>query len=322
MPFYLFHQNMRVFGGETLAYNARMKAAFGKLPIGYPTTRVLAAGFTEICNHGSAPFALSNMARGLDPGLTRPWTVAVGRTARMVKDPTAPPAAKKQKTYFQEYITMVTQYEVQWNGLKKSVPNEFQVLHWGKAVFLDSLFSGPSPAACFPVGGPGTLAPEALPYNAKLDSRGLAYIVGRVKRAGDPLNNRLLVVGFMHNMYGVGDRSGSITGLPRLAQAIYEKHSGVIDPDRDPCIVGGDFNVEPRRVGSRTSRFEPTAEEDSDGDYYRTTGSSVYDWWSCRVDSLLGSSAEIWPQTRKKNKPNNLSDHAGISLSLHQNMWW
>jgi len=318
LTFYLFHQNMRSFGGGTTAYNNRMKKAFGEIPIGGADKTVLAAGFTEVKNSAMAPIALGGIAKRLDIGLTKTWTVVVGCTGTLVKDPDAPPAAKKAKTsttskiYTREYITMVTQYRP---------AEEFEVLHWGKALFLDSITTGPSPAACFPAGGLNSPAATELPTNAKVDSRGLAYIVGRVRSVGDPLHNKLLVVCFMHNMYGVGDRSSGLTGVPSLVSTIYAAHAADIDPVRDPCIIGGDFNAEPRAVGRGGNHFEPQAETSPTGNYYRTTGSSVYDWWLCRADSLDDAKPEIWMQTYKKNKP-ILSDHAGISLGLDVGMWW
>jgi hypothetical protein len=317
MALQLFHQNMMKFGGETTAWNTRMKKAFGNVNIGHPGARVLAAGFTEICNYRSAHESLKTMVRKLDPGLTTLMTVAVGRTGRMVGDSSGPPS-KRQRTYFQEYLTVATQRRVAANGT--TVLHEFEVMHAGKAIFLDSPDLGPSPAGCFPVGG--SVAAEELPYNAKVDSRGIAYVVGRVNSVGDPLHGRLLVVAFMHNMYGVGDGSSGITGVPRLVNAIYQEHQADITAATAPCIVGGDFNVEPRELGLRgAAPFRPQAEEDSDHNPYLTTGSHVYDWWSCRVKSLVGAEPVIWMQTLKKNKPKNLSDHAGISLGLDANMW-
>ena len=93
----------------------------------------------------------------LDPGLDRLMTVSVGRTAAMKKrkDPGGPAG----KTYPEEYLSI-------------AVRDEFVVQHWGKAIFLDPLGSGPSPAACYPAGVPGGTPAHELPYNAKVDSRG------------------------------------------------------------------------------------------------------------------------------------------------------
>ncbi len=325
MTFYLFHQNMRPFGGKNPKYNARMKTAFSKIKIGGPGSKILAAGFTEICNYGSAPAALENMMPKLDVGLTEVMTVAVGRTGSFV--PVQP--AKKQKTgsgtpektYKQEYLTMVTQRTVKWAGLVPTVVLEFAVQHWGKAIYLDNTINdGPALVGCFPTKGPGSIPAEDLPHDAKVDSRGIAYLVGQIKCAGDPLDKKWLVVCFMHNVYGVGDTSSGLTGMPRLVSAIYSKHGIVANV---PCIVGGDFNTPPRPTGTgRTVRFVEAAELDptNKNTPYNTTDSHPYDWWSCNV-SQLDATPEIWPQTRKNTKP-ILSDHAGISLGLGADLWW
>ena len=106
----------------------------------------------------------------------------------------------------------------------------------------------------------------------------------RSKCAGDPLDKKWLVVCFMHNVYGVGDTSSGLTGMPRLVSAIYSKHGIVANV---PCIVGGDFNTPPRPTGTgRTVRFVEAAELDptNKNTPYNTTDSHPYDWWSYGVN--------------------------------------
>jgi len=316
MTFYLFHQNMRVFGGATPAWNIRMKDAFWSLPIGITGDRVLVAGFTETKNFITAPNALAGMVTALDKGLTNMVTIAVGNTATLMG------GSKKRKSkgtkayYPTEYISIVTKPVVGGYG--------FNVLRAGKAIYMEQR-GLTQPEACFPTTGVGSLAPEVMPEYPKLDSRGLAYVVGEIKWTGDPLDGRILVVCFMHNMYALGDPGGALQKMPRLVKTIYAKHPDIIQPNVNPCIVGADFNLIPSIVKDRAARnFVPAAERAPGlgGKYYMTTDSHVYDWWSCRVSSLTGSKPEIWTETLERLKPDTLSDHTAISLGLHQNLWW
>jgi hypothetical protein len=312
MALHLFHQNMRTFGGGTSrdGYNDRMADAFWQIPLGLPGSPVIAAGFTEIKNNKTANDALAAIVRTLDPRLTDVRTVAVGRTAALKK---AKKGKKRKDTdYPQEFVTMVAA-----NG-----PGcQFVVEDWGKSVYTRDKYDKIE-ASCFPVGVEDGLHDYELPTNAVLDSRGVGYLVGRIKRAGDPLNNKRLIVCFMHNMYSNGERSGGFTGVPKLMSAIYTEHQ--LDPDVIPCILGGDMNVRPRRTGGgrRGIEFVPIGEKDGADEYLDTTNCSVYDWWACHVNTLDDVEALIHTETRQKDGPDTLSDHAGISISLAGSLWW
>lgn len=82
MPnFYIFHQNLRVFGGGTDDRNDPFEDACQDISDALGSDRVIVAGFTEVMNDGATVTAIRRIAQNLDPGLRKPTLFATGKTA-------------------------------------------------------------------------------------------------------------------------------------------------------------------------------------------------------------------------------------------------
>lgn len=280
--FHVFHQNMMVFGGGSVARNAAFGAAFGAMNLGTATDLVLVAGFTEICNSVVAPGALGTLVATLDPDLVANNTVVVGISA----------AGKA------EYIVMAT--------FNEDAANRFAVAAYGKVIGT----ADGQTWTCYPT---TELAANVLPPSVKPDSRGLAYVVGTLASATDPAwNGKSLVVAFMHNMYGTGDRYGGMTRLPGALGAIYAKH-GL--PAGAPYVLGGDFNVMPRTVKDRSGAFSmvPAFAQDAASKPIATTLHHPYDFFFA-YPALPSANVHVWTQSRGKGA--GVSDHGAVSIAL------
>jgi hypothetical protein len=276
----IFHQNMRTFGGGAPGRNAAYTAAL--TAINAATGPVyLAAGFTEITNP-NAPLrgVLAGLAATLDPGLTRHLIVEVGTTALGMR----------------EFIGIA------WDPLAGlAVQHAGHVLRdpvnksW--RAYDTPLGVGAIPNNTIPL--PGGVALGA-------DQRGLAYIAGIRVWDGNPY-----VLGFMHNMYALGDRTAAFGGLPYMADlARQAAGGGYVGAE---VIVGGDFNVDPRnpkraRGAAFTMVFR--AARDAFGALIPTTAVNTYDYWVVSNAGIADADASVYANTRVALA----SDHAGITL--------
>jgi len=141
------------------------------------------------------------------------------------------------------------------------------------------------------------------------DSRGLAYVAITFK-------GTKMIIGFIHNMYNLGDRSGAFTAIPKMADEIRKTEGGAWT--QAPIYIGGDFNVAPRTFSSRANMSAVYA-EDAHNNPENTTSSNAYDFWLYKADPTAvvhvdNNDAQVHTETR--DVPNGLSDHAGISLKL------
>lgn len=284
--YHFFHQNMMVFGGGSSPRNEAFKKKMWDIAAAIGgSERVLVAGFTEIVNDGKTMEAIKEIAVKLDPGLTAHSAFACGQTA----------CNQKQ---IPEYIIIST-----FNSPFKGT---FTVKISGR-VLLVSILNEKS-WQCFPS---TELSIEAMPQNFVPDSRGVAYV-------GGTYQGKDMIIGFMHNMYGEGDRYGGFQSLDAVSELIREKHKGGGWGDKD-VFIGGDFNVAPRPVKEGSALWTICARVDpSKGDSapINTTDKHALDFWLSTY-FLTPDYAKVWTQTRDKS--NHLSDHAGITLKLP---WW
>ncbi len=284
--FHIFHQNMMVFGGGSSDRNEAFKTQMWNISIALGSSRVLVAGFTEIVNDGKTMDAIKAIAVKLDPGLTSNQAFACGITA----------CNKKQ---IPEYV-IISIFNSAFKGafaLKISGRVLLVLNNQARKVWQ-----------CFPS---TELAIDQMPKNFVPDSRGVAYV-------GGTYQGKDMIIGFMHNMYGEGDRFGGFQSLDDTAALIRVKHTDAGWGDKD-VFIGGDFNVDPRPIKQDSqlwticARTDPTNAESA---AVVTTSHHAYDFWLSTY-FLTADYANVWTQTR--NKSNHLSDHAGVSLKLP---WW
>jgi hypothetical protein len=273
----LFHQNMRVFGGGSAPRNAVFTGALTAINAATGAA-YWAAGFTEITNP-NAPLrgVLAGLAATLDPGLTSLVVIEVGTTALGMR----------------EYIGIV------WDNAA------FPVAHVGR-VLRDPVNRAWAAynvaAAAIPANRvillPGLGAPLAA------DSRGVAYIAGT--NGG---TNYLL--GFMHNMYALGDKSGAYVAMPSMTDLARAGIGGAYAAAE--VIVGGDFNLDPRppkRPRGAAFLLYPRA-EGGPGAYTNTTLANPYDFWLVSNVGITDADDTVYPATRVAAG----SDHAAVVLT-------
>jgi hypothetical protein len=275
----IFHQNMEKFTGTTAK---RIKGYTTKLgAINTKTGSVyLAAGFTEVfsCKPVLRKI-LTRVARKLDPGLTKLVVIEVGTTA-CTKNP--------------EYIGIAWDPDhltVQYAG---QVYYDLVAMQWkARRVEVEDIVKQTVDL------------PARLSYGK--DTRGLAYI-------GCSIKGKPFLIGFMHNMYKMGERNLAFTALPdmgdKVRKLLGEGYSAA------EVIIGGDFNVEPRNpkpergdalhLAARAARVGGGL----GGAYIKTTNKHPYDFWAVSNKGITDVEASVHTQTRAAN----CSDHAGISL--------
>lgn len=270
----VFHQNMRVFGGGVVDRNAVFTGAFARIQVSASSSFAV-AGFTEIVNDRTAFDAVGRMADTLFDSRCDHVVVEVGNTAG-------------DRT---EYVTIA------WNRAFLQVSRVGLYSRQGDGTWRPTLVDLP-PDRRFVPGGVGGV----------LDSRGVAFVLASGRGS---LANRRFALGFFHNMYNLGDRSGAVQNLPRVMRDLS------VDEDAE-VIVGGDFNVIPPPVAGEPpplqSRFEDIrvlAAIDEHGQYVNTTSVHPYDYWFVNRPWTYDE-AHVHPETRI----DGASDHAGISLDL------
>jgi hypothetical protein len=279
VQYHIFHQNLRVFGGRSLDRNEAFADAMEDISDDLGSSdRVLVAGFTEVMNAGAGD-ALAEMATALDQGLQVPYLFACGVTAV---------GAKPEYVAISVFKGSTVQFEVEYAGkvLRRADKK------WQCFASTDCDIS-------------------KLPTKADLeaDVRGLAYVVGTIK--GGAYHGKQMVMGFMHNMYNLGERSIYYSSLTEIAAQIYSKHSLA---NTVKCFFGGDFNLEPHNIRSRKgptlySVFEQTGTKPT-----KTTVKNAYDFWLTNMQNVSNTLAKVWTITRSVQ--GGLSDHAAISLQL------
>jgi hypothetical protein len=82
--------------------------------------------------------------------------------------------------------------------------------------------------------------PAGVPLGA--DARGLAYIAGTY--GGNPY-----LIGIVHNMYAMGDKTAAFQNLPHMADAARKRAGGIYAAAQ--VLLGGDFNRPPQHGAVR-----------------------------------------------------------------------
>lgn len=275
----IFHQNMRTYGGGSAVRNGVFAAGFAAIRAATPPGGYLAAGFTEVLNP-EAPLRaeLSVLAGILDPHLIGFVVIEVGTTA---------------VGGAREFIGIA------WN------PAVLNVQHAGQLLWDSTSKNWKAKnVAAADVADLTVNLPAKVNYGA--DRRGPAYIAA-LSAAGP------VVIGFMHNMYSLGDRSSAFTNLGEMMNKARKAIGGAYAAA--PVVVGGDFNVRPRDL--KLPRGEELTLETRAarvgggvaGDYVNTTLANPYDFW-CVSGGGTDANAEVRIQTRVEHG----SDHAGISF--------
>jgi hypothetical protein len=281
----IFHQNMRNYGGGAWLRNfifdlnfAAMQAATGALYI--------AAGYTEIRNNLTA-LNFTARAAALDPGLTNGILIEVGITAVGNK---------------------IEHLGIAWDPTVVTVTNAGQVLYNAIArrwQCYNTAIPG-LPPATIPLGGVGMAAPAVgakrkFDETAIADSRGLAYIAGTYNGV-----NR--VFAFMHNMYGLGDRSSAFTKLNTMVDAI----NATLGIGGTRTYMGGDFNLQPRDPRRGRALHHAAARNVANTAYLNTTAANPYDFWLSDQAVITHARAS----RRNETLNSGVSDHAGVVLRL------
>jgi hypothetical protein len=299
-----FHQNLLNFTGTNTDKNAALARSFEW--INRNCGMFMAAGFTEILNNGNAVDPMAALATTLDPDLTRMVVIEIGTTA----------AAKFPRT---EYIAIAWDPDtlrIRGGGCVYREQGGYRT-DW-TTTYIASTDLGTDghrkitqPDA---TGGDN----NAMQIQAR-DTRGLAYIVADWSR-------ETYVIGFVHNMYGVGDRTNLRANLGSIADKAI-KDAGLTSAN---VIIGGDFNVLPPTLSSQGGRKSPRgyklvtcAALDQNGNYVNTTNSNPYDYWMvsetlAKELGLDNDSVSVLAQARRGRLRSQdiFSDHAPILLEF------
>ncbi|KQO12474.1 hypothetical protein [Sphingomonas sp. Leaf242] len=276
----LFHQNMRTFGGGAAVRNAAFNGAFNAIN-GAVGNVFLAIGYTEITNP-NAPLRGQLLALGttLDAGMDSVIVMEVGQTALGMH----------------EYAGIV------WDS------TNFTAAAAGQVSYDNLNLRWQANAVAAPL--PATIALPHGTYMA-VDQRGPAFI------AGTTGGNEVIIM-FMHNMYGLGDRSRGFNGMPLSADAIRAALGG--NYVNAPVFAGGDYNIRPRFAGTKRGRdgnlrgmpFR-AARAGAAGAYINTTAANPYDFWLANDVTHI---PEAWATVRLESRIPLASDHAGIRLRI------
>jgi len=180
----LLHQNMRNFGGNTQLRVQGYRTAFTTIANGQgnpPLTPIIAAGFTEITNNGTAAGALGTLCNDLN--IVFRGLIACG-----------------QMTNQPEYIGL--------GSSANNVPLAYRRVliqatggNSGIRLINDR---APATQGVFPVAWAQTLPPAATPFY-----RGFVYMI-------IPVNNTLIAVAYIHNIFGILGNALSIGPGSRL----------------------------------------------------------------------------------------------------------
>jgi hypothetical protein len=304
-----FHQNMRTFGGgsmaRNLAYNGPVPpgggGAFGAIRVavdGPPPGPIVVGGFTEIVNNVAAAGALANSAGSLGVG----WgagsggVVTCGRTA-----------LARGREHIGVGIAagwaLVTVGQIFLN----SAGGAISLVHQRAATFAGLNLLG-------------------LPAGATLDYRGLVYVVVTVP------NGPNIAVGFLHNLYTFLAQRALVAGqLPMIAKMMGTSANGL------PAVgaiaaryIGGDFNVpvtSPRgtlRQGLPLYAYSAGLAARRGG---TTWSGSLYDYWYSDIKpagpappGLIVPVASVFANTLnhgpRVRPAGTMSDHAGVGLQV------
>lgn len=217
MPF-LFHQNMRTFGGGTADRNAAYQLAFGNLAGALAVHGpIVVAGFTELTNNGGASNALRGVGAG--PGINLCGALGVIYRATIACRLTAVGGAF-------EYIGIGTA-----GGAFPAILSFGRILIHAQGLALHLIHD------IAPAGAGFANWCTHLPAAASADYQGIVYMVVTI-------NGNNVAVAYTHNIYGVNDNRSALTqNLPTAANLI--RTNPAMPGPHGVVYVCGDFNCLP-----------------------------------------------------------------------------
>jgi hypothetical protein len=290
MTNYILHQNMRVYGGGSLARNDAYFFALHDIPADI-WELTIAVGLTEITSNKdgvcreSVRVNLPDLVTSVNRSLKDYAFVACGTTS----------GGDKGGVGTTEYVGLFWNrsfLDVAYVGRTLQEASG-QAAHWNC-----ELMAYPGKGITMPL-------PKAGDVGYKADSRGLAFIVGAGKSGKSHFD---FVIAFMHNQYGKGDKSGGVISLDSQVKTIEEKLKEKKIFLKDPNIyIGGDFNVKP----TSSARTLNMAAASTATGFINTTNSNPYDYFLSN-QNISNDDVQVHAATRIAK----VSDHAGVSLKL------
>lgn len=306
---YLFHQNMRLFGGGSFPRNFAYNIAFGAIAATIPMgSRIAVAGFTEVVNNGAAAATLGGGGGGFNLcgqlGTTLLGLVSCGRTA-LANGP--------------EFVGIGVAPGVTIHEVGRILLNSY-----GRRITLIHQVAPLATPFVLPV---GVWAPPAaflswaarLPPNASFDYRGLVYVVVT-------LNGVRVAVGFLHNLYTFEAQRVLVMNqlAPMAALLLFRSPAAPLH-----VYLGGDFNVRPiNRGGPRTVPLQCYAAAAAVVPAGAIPGGTtwhgnLYDYWYSDVPNvgpappgLVIPVPSVNPATLQMAGIVKLSDHTAILLRM------
>lgn len=283
----VFHQNMRVYGGNSPVRDGTYVTSF--LAVGAATPvgqNYWVAGFTEVMNAGAVLRGnLALHASLIDPVLTNLVVIEVGITSVGMQ---------------REFIAIA------YDPLALNVQHVGQVL-WNP---VNRTWAGYDTNPGFIV-NQTMLLPPGAPLGA--DSRGLAYV------AGQDVNGFPYAFGFMHNMLNIGDKTSAFSSLGVMCSRMVVAMNDAGYPlNTTEFYLGGDFNLRPRNPTARGGKELKAKARRVGGAagppaaYVNTTAANPYDFWVVSDTNCTDADVDILAQTQVVNA----SDHSGVRLKF------
>lgn len=290
MPF-LFHQNMRTFGGGTAPVNAAFHTQFNAINanvVGAFGAPIALAGFTEVRNAGAAVNAFGGAgATGLPPGTNLCTALGVNYLTTVNCGSSA--------LGYEEYVVLAANAPVHSVGrVSVSGLNPSELIHERFGALATVLSTG-------------------MHADASGDYRSVVYMVADLGLPGAP---RRVAAAFFHNVYVQEiNRTFVMQRLPAIVKQILN------DPalaGSQEVYVGGDFNVLPQNrrplpyyaMGTVAPAFWPGTTLGG-----TTIAGNLYDYWYANpVGGVVPTPGAF--QFTMGGPANNLSDHAGIGLLI------
>lgn len=282
----VFHQNMRVYGGNSAIREGWYVPAFIAVGAVTPVGQSYwVAGFTEVMNAGATLRGnLGLHASLIDPALTNLFIIEVGITSVGMQ---------------REFIGIA------YDPLSLNVQHVGQVL-WNP---VNRRWAGYDTNPGFII-NQTMLLPPGAPLAA--DTRGLAYVAGLEVATGNPF-----AFGFMHNMLNIGDKTSAFSSLGGMcARMVVAMNDGNYPLATTQFYIGGDFNLRPRNPTQRGGKALSAKARRVGGAvappaaYVNTTVANPYDFWVVSDATRTDAHVAILPQTLAAN----CSDHMGVRL--------
>lgn len=333
MPDFLYHQNMRNFGGGTAVRNTAYQGALAATSAAIPAGgRISIAGFTEITNYETASYAFGQalpVGHPLVPGGTNAAPINLSRALgiNFIANVACGETAGKRK----EYVALAAHATLDVHAVgrifmkvsSKGVQLINDIIDPTHAEFVDWC--------------------QTIPKEATRDYRALVYLVARITPPTAPA--RYIAAGFLHNMYTVGvagnheQRSLIAEQIPSMMKILQSE----IPNGAGMAYIGGDFNLAPVIRGNTNRRLTcypydgiinpatvlPAMVANlSQGQTGGTTWSgNTYDYWYSTIAPNAAAPPFIIPQSVAHHNtmtgPANaaiavspMSDHCGTSLRI------